>query len=240
VLWEILKNKTLDVFGQAILAYYKGDTNCIITTETNITAPDELPVAYLFRAFDTMPKIEQKALELAKGKVLDVGAGAGSHALYLQNIRKLDVTALDASQGAITVCTLEEIKNVVCSPILDYNKTKYDTILLLMNGIGIAKRKEKIKNFLIHLKSLLHTEGQLLLDSSDINYMYDKEDLEELANYYGNLKYTISYKEFSETFDWVFIDFYSLKQIALEAGFACEKIIAGEHYDYLVKLVKIA
>jgi 2-polyprenyl-3-methyl-5-hydroxy-6-metoxy-1,4-benzoquinol methylase len=72
-----------DLFGKAILDFQTNNSPKDIITETNISDADEMSVAYLFRDYNEMPKLEQKALQLAKGKVLDVGCGAGSHSLYL-------------------------------------------------------------------------------------------------------------------------------------------------------------
>jgi 2-polyprenyl-3-methyl-5-hydroxy-6-metoxy-1,4-benzoquinol methylase len=88
-----------DLFGKAILDYQTNNSPEDLITETSISEADEMSVAYLFRDFKDMPKLEQKALQLAKGKVLDVGCGAGSHALYLQE-KGLDVTAIDISENA--------------------------------------------------------------------------------------------------------------------------------------------
>lgn len=229
----------MDVFGQAILDYLSGDKTAVITTETSISEPDELPVSYLFRTYDEMPKIEQKALDLASGKVLDIGCGAGTHSLHLQNAKKMDVLALDTSKGAMEACKKQGVKQTVCQAVLNFNKGKYDTILLLMNGVGLAQNKAKLLDFLKHLKGLLTENGQILLDSSDIKYMYDKTDLEELDDYYGDLMFTISYKTLSTSFPWLFIDFENLKAMASAVNLKCEKVITGENHDYLAKLTKI-
>src|SRR5690554_6971619 len=83
-----------DLFGKAMLDYVTGKQPGNLWTATNISEADEMDVVYLFRSFDEMPEIEQKALKLARGKVLDVGCGAGSHTLYLQE-KGLDVLAID-------------------------------------------------------------------------------------------------------------------------------------------------
>jgi cyclopropane fatty-acyl-phospholipid synthase-like methyltransferase len=135
-----------------------------------------MSVAYLFRAYPEMPKLEQKALQLAKGKVLDVGCGAGSHSLYLQNELNLDVTAIDISKNVIKACELRGLKNCKVSDVLDLDTSeKFDTILLLMNGTGIFGKMNHIPTFLKKLKSLLNEDGQILIDSSDLIYMYDQD-----------------------------------------------------------------
>src|SRR5699024_10036971 len=135
-----------------------------IKTETNISGVDTLPTAYLFRDFEEMPKAEQIAMQLSKGKVLDVGCAAGSHSLDLQN-KGLEVHALDISQKAIEICKLRGINQAYEASLLDWNKTKYDTILLMMNGTGIFESFESVPKFLKHLKNILSPGGQILIDS---------------------------------------------------------------------------
>src|SRR5690606_10444833 len=119
-----------------------------IFTSTNISEEDELPLPYLFRDYDAMPKIEQKALDLAQGKVLDVGCGAGSHSLYLQE-KGLQVKAIDVSRCAIEVTRKRGVKNAALLTILDETET-FDTILLMMNGTGIFKELSQVPNYLKH------------------------------------------------------------------------------------------
>ena len=160
-----------DLMGRAIWDYYHNVDPEDLQTGTTISELDELPVDYLFRDFDAMNKIEQKALKLASGKVLDIGAGAGSHSLYLQNERHLEVTALDISPKSIEVCKLRGIKNAVAENMLQFSEGNFDTILLLMNGTGIFQSLNVIDIYLKKLYSLLSAKGQILVDSTDILYM---------------------------------------------------------------------
>ena len=166
-----------DLFGKAILDYQTNNLPEDLITETSISEADEMPVSYLFRTYNEMPELEQKALQLAKGNVLDVGCGAGSHTLELQNERKLDVTAIDISENAVRACQLRGIENVKVANILDLDEeNKFDTILLLMNGTGIFGTLKETDKYLQKLKSLLKEEGQILIDSSDIIYMFDEDE----------------------------------------------------------------
>ena len=171
----------LDLFGKAILDFQTNSSPQNIITETNISEADEMDVAYLFRNYIEMPKIEQKALQLCKGKILDIGCGAGSHSLYLQE-KGFDVTAVDISENAIKACELRGIKKAKVEDVLDIqivsdsHQNKFDTILLLMNGTGIFGNLLETPKYLQKLKSLLHADGQILIDSSDIIYMYDEND----------------------------------------------------------------
>ncbi|WP_286966303.1 class I SAM-dependent methyltransferase [Flavobacterium sp. UBA4854] len=231
-----------DLFGKAIFDFYTKNSPEDIITETSISEEDEMSVEYLFRSYNEMPKIEQKALQLAKGKILDVGCGAGSHALSLQNERNLEVTAIDISKKAIETCRLRGIKNAKVENVLDFEGEKFDTILLLMNGTGIFGQLKNCNKYLSKLKSLLNPDGQILIDSSDIIYMFDEDEdggkwIPSENDYYGELVFNISYKgEKEEPFDWLYLDYNTLQNAAIANGFNCELILEGEHYDYLAKL----
>lgn len=231
-----------DLFGKAILDYQTNNSPEDLITETSISEADEMSVAYLFRSYNEMPKLEQKALQLAKGKVLDVGCGAGSHVLELQNERKLEVTAIDISENAVKACQLRGINNLKVENILDLDiENKYDTILLLMNGTGIFGTLNETAKYLQKLKSLLNDGGQILIDSSDIIYMFDEdEDGGKWIpgdGYYGELTFTVQYKgETEETFPWLYLDYNTLQNAAIDNGLQCELIMEGEHFDYLARL----
>lgn len=232
-----------DLMGQAIHEYYHNENPEDLQTETSISELDELPVEYLFRDFKEMNAIEQQALELAKGKVLDIGAGAGSHALYLQNERNLDVVALDISPKSVEVCQLRGIKKAVCENMLHFSGETFDTILLLMNGTGIFQSLSNIDTYLKKLYSLLNEEGQILIDSTDILYMFDRDEedggvLIPAGGYYGELDYVVHYKgESEDPIKWLYLDFNTLKNAAEYNGFRIEKVLQ-EDDSYLAKLTK--
>lgn len=235
-----------DLFGKAILDYQTNTTPAPLLTSTSISEEDEMDVAYLFRPYDLMPNIEQKALQTAFGKVLDVGCGAGSHALSLQNDRNLDVTAIDISENAVEVCALRGVLITKVVDILDLDsEVKYDTILLLMNGTGIFQTLTKVPVYLQKLKSLLAPDGQILIDSSDLIYMFDDdEDGGKWIpgdGYYGELTFTIQYKGETELpFPWLYMDYNTLQNAAFANGLGCELICEGENYDYLAKLTHLS
>lgn len=231
-----------DLFGKALLDFYNKNYTEDLITSTNISGEDKLPLPYLFRHYSEMPKLEQMALELAKGHVLDVGCGSGSHSLYLQQ-KGLDVKAIDISEGSVSVAKGRGVKHVELKALLDETDT-FDTILLLMNGTGIFEELSQMSKYLTHLKSLLKPKGQILIDSSDIQYMYEDDDgglwIDTNANYYGELDYFLSYKGKNEApMKWLYLDFERL-QLACEAvGLQCEKVMDGEHFDYLAKITEL-
>ena len=232
----------LDLFGKAILDFQTNNNPENIITQTSISDSDEMNIAYLFRDFNKMPKLEQKALQLANGKVLDVGCGAGSHSLYLSETKKLEVLSIDISENAIKTCELRGVKNAKAINILDLdaNVEKFDTILLLMNGTGIFETISKTKKYFDKLKSLLNKNGQILIDSSDLIYMYDEDEIEEIKNsekYYGEIDFTIQYKnEPEKPIPWLYLDFPLLEKLALKSGFVCKKLIEGKNFDYLAQI----
>ncbi len=228
-----------DIFGKALLDYYNGNHTENIITSTNISEDDEMPIGFLFRDYKGMSKLEHKALELAKGRVLDVGCGAGIHSLYLQE-KGFDVKAIDVSVGAIEVAKKLGVKNAELIGILDETE-KFDTILLMMNGTGIFEELSKTPHYLRHLKSLLNPGGQIIADSTDIKYMYEDDDggywMDLNANYYGELDYMLSYKgENGKLITWLYLDFDTFATASKEAGLECELVMEGEHYDYLARI----
>ena len=234
-----------DLFGKAILDFQTNNSPEDLITETSISEEDEMSIEYLFRTYNEMPKLEQKALQLAKGKILDVGCGAGSHSLYLQNERNLEVYSIDISPNAIEACNQRGLKNTQVQNILEMDsdnpENKFDTILLLMNGTGIFGTLKETTSFLQKLKSLLKPDGQILIDSSDIIYMFDNDEdggkWIPSNGYYGELTFTIRYKnEKEDEFPWLYLDYNTLQNAAFANGLKSELIIEGEHYDYLAKL----
>ena len=230
-----------DLFGKAILDFQTNNNPENIITETSISSADEMSVDYLFRSYLQMPKIEQKALELCFGRILDVGCGAGSHSLYLQNNKNLDVLPIDISANAIEACKLRGLNNTANINVLDLENQKFDSILLLMNGTGIFETLENVSKYLQKLKSLLNKDGQILIDSTDLIFMYDDDEKDFLKNsseiYYGQIMFSISYKnEIEEPFPWLYLDFETLQNLANKNKLQCQMILEGENYNYLARL----
>lgn len=229
-----------DIFGKALLDFQSGNYVEDIRTYSSLDEEDFIPLPHLFRSFENMPKIEQVAIENCQGKVLDIGCGAGSHSLHLQQ-KGFEVTALDNSLGAITVCEQRGLQNVVHSDIMNYSTGKFDTLLLLMNGIGIVGGLSHLSDFLRHAAKLLSPTGCVLLDSSDIIYMFETENgdygLSNTGSYYGEVGFTMEYKgEKSNILKWLYVDFNTLCSSAEKSGYTCEMLFEGNHYDYLAKL----
>lgn len=231
-----------DVFGTALWEYHKSPGQQDLITWTSLTDKDPVPLSYFFRTYDQMPPIEKKALQLSQGKILDIGCGAGSHSLFLQNQKKLEVIGLDNSAGAIRSAKERGLLKTVHQSIFDYPTKTFDTILMLMNGIGICERLEKLEILLRKLKKLLNPDGQILLDSSDLIYLFDEtpegEKIIPAEGYYGELEYGIQYQDQIETFPWLYIGYDLLKHSVQSSGLTIELILEGENWDYLARLTR--
>ncbi|MFH6602191.1 class I SAM-dependent methyltransferase [Maribacter algicola] len=231
----------MDIMGMALLDYQNGKYTEDIITYSSLDEQDIIPLPHFFRRFHEMPAIEQKALKLCRGTILDIGCGAGSHSLYLQE-ENFEVTALDNSKGAIETCRQRGIRNVHLENFYDFKGERFDTVLLLMNGLGLAEKLDRLDRFLSHIKTLINQNGQVIVDSSDIIYMFDEDEdggrwLPDTKGYYGEVEFVMEYKgEKSDPFWWLYCDFNTLERAATANALNCELIIQGEHYDYLARL----
>ena len=235
--------KEHDPMGQAMYHYFHFNDMTSIKVNTNITEGEELPVSYLFRKYSEMPFLEKEALRLVKGKVLDVGAGSGAHSLYLQD-NGLDVTSIDISELSCELMKEQGLKNVICKDIWTMETEAYDTIMFMMNGIGLVKNLEGLQFFLDYIKNLLFPKGQIILDSSDIKYMFYDDEGGLLVNinsaYYGELEYQITYKHYNaDPFPWLFVDFDRLRNIAVKCDWNIELIYEDDHFHYLARLTLV-
>ena len=231
-----------DIFGAAITDYFHNPGNQKVKVHSPNFEDDEISVAHLFRTYTCMPKLEQVALKLCKGHVLDIGCGAGSHSLYLQQQTSCKVSAIDISTGAIQIATSRGLANAAVRSFYDYDGQSFDTLLLLMNGAGIIGTLSNTETFFSQVRKQMQPNGQLLLDSSDISYIYKEEDggfwIDTTVGYYGEIRYKISYKDQeSSWFDWLFIDFHTLKCAAQANGFSCELVYQGIHQEYLARII---
>lgn len=233
---------TSDPIGQAILDYAKLRKPFDIIVSSDLCDDDIIPIEVLFRNESQMPELELCALDQCKGHVLDIGAGAGVHALALQD-RGFKVQAIDVSLGAVAYMSQNGL-NAQCIDLYKLPTSRtYDTILSLMNGMGLAKSLENLDVFLKKIYELLSPGGRFIADSTDVKYLYEDEDgsywLDLNAAYYGNFKFKMQYKKISgPEFEWLYIDYDTLHEHALACGFKCRRAFAVED-NYLAILEKI-
>jgi SAM-dependent methyltransferase len=230
-----------DLLGMALNDFYSGDRKAKILVHSPDFEVDEIPVSVYFRDYQAMPDIEKHALQLCSGRILDVGAGAGSHCLYLQKMGK-DITALDISGGACEVMKQRGVQKIIQGNIFDYDEKKYDSLLMMMNGIGICGNIEILDNFLAQLPRLLVPGGQLIFDSTNLIYLYqDEHKLAEIDindRYFGEIQFRLEYENyFTPSFDWIYIDFDTLSWMVERKGMTAEKILEGDNYHYLARIL---
>ena len=219
-----------DAIGQAISDYAtKPNQAAKISVHSPDFDTDFIPVSYLFRKYNEMPVLEQKALDICKGKILDVGAGSGCHSSYLKS-KGFDVTAVETSPLASKYLKTQGIRTFNTSVYDFFTDEKYDTILLLMNGLGIAENVKNLQNLMNKLTGLLSGNGQILVDSSDLRYLSDTEEITTIT-------YQMQYKNYlTEPFEWLYLSYESLSFLVKMYGYNIEKIADGNHYDYLAKI----
>lgn len=226
--------------GAAIYDYHRNGKADTLVVRSSMFDDDEIPVADLFRGFADMPALECAALQLAQGRILDVGAGAGCHSLALHQMGK-DVVAIDISPLSVEVMKERGVDARLVNFYDESFNEKFDTVLMLMNGTGIMGNLDNVKAFFKALKRLLNPGGKVYIDSSDLRYLYEEEDgslmIDLAGDYYGQLDYQMQYKDVEgEPFDWLYLDFNTLAYYAEENGFKAEVLFEGEHYDYLAGL----
>ncbi len=235
-----------DLLGQALLAYQRGHADAYLTVQCNVATDEPLPAAYFFRDLLQMPELERRALDECRGRVLDLGAGAGCHSLELQR-RGLPVRAVDVSAGAVQVMSERGVQDVARHDLFDPKPATalpYDTILLLMNGLGLAGTLEGLDRFLAHARTLLAPDGQILGMSSDVRYLYEDEDGAIVLNlngpYYGEVEYTLRYQgQTGEPFPWLFLEAALLEDAAAAAGYRADFLDEDEQGQYLVRLTLV-
>ena len=230
-----------DPMGAASADYFHKGRAAKLRVFSSQFEEDEIPAEQLFRTFDEMPPLEQEALCLASGKILDCGAGSGCHALALQDMGK-EVEAIDISPLSVEIMQKRGIRQAYQINLFDENYLqKFDTILMLMNGSGIIGKLENMGAFFTKMKQLLNPGGCIYMDSSDLRYLFEDEDgsflVDLAAGYYGEIDFRMQYKQIKgEPFDWLYVDFQTLSYYAAENGFKVELVHEGEHYDYLACL----
>lgn len=224
----------MDIYGNALLDFHRTGKADILWLHNSYDEPEEMPIEVFFRGEDDMPEIELKALGLCKGKVLDVGAGVGSHSLFLDQ-KKIEVTAIDISPIAVQIMQERGVKTPQLQDFFQV-KEKYDTLLFMMNGIGLTGTLQGFEDFLANAKQILNTKGQLLFDSSDISYLYD--DMPMPTNqYFGEISYCYEYKkQKGNWFNWLYIDPTTLQRLSKQHGWNCKIVYHDEDDQYLARL----
>jgi len=220
----------MDIWGAALWDYHSGDRQHALFMETSYGPTEKVPLEEFYRTDLTFNKLELYALELCQGTVLDIGAGAGAHSLQLQS-SGLTVEALEYSPGACKVMKDRGVDHIIMGDFWQHQAKHYQTLLLLMNGAGMGGTLKRLDDFLITLRSWISGSGQILMDSCDVQYLFDQTNPGD-PDYYGNLTYKYVYRQQNgKPFPWLFVDFDNLKTKAHACGLQSQLLYQdGAHY----------
>mgnify|MGYP001236462048 CR=1 FL=1 len=230
-------NKYSDVYGEVLSDFLQdGTLTSPLLLHGSYGYTEDMPVDVFFREEEDFPEQELIALYLCDGRVLDIGAGVGRHSLYLQN-RGFDVTALEISEMTCAIMRQRGVKQVLHQDLFLLNGVKYDTLLLLMNGIGLVQTIDGLRHFLQFAKTLLTECGQILFDSSDISYLYEDGRVPKPTHYFGEIGYQYEYKgKKGKPFKWLYIDQETLIKIAHEENWVVQILYEDDEDQYLARM----
>jgi SAM-dependent methyltransferase len=229
--------------GRALLDYHRGATAARITVHTDLWQDEVTPVEDFYRPDEQqLPRLEKIALDLCRGRTLDLGAGAGRHALELQR-RGLEVTAADLSPEAVEVMRERGVADARRGGLEELTGERFDTIVLLMHGIGLVGTLEGLVRFLSQVPSHLQKDGQVIFDSAHLGLVMPEhfdDGLEQWRAggiYPGVVEYRLSYEGTEgKAYPWLFIDPVTLANRTEAANLQLEIVTRGERGSYLARL----
>lgn len=228
-------------YGLSLLDYVSGNKSAVVS----VIRDDGWAAPLAASAFFRDPRghqIEAIALDLARGRVLDVGAGTGIHSKYLQD-NGLSVCAIDVSQEAVQIMRERGVADVRQADIMSFKDEKFDTILMMGHGIGVVENVSGLDLFLSSVNRLLTPRGQVLLTSVDIRCGTEPKDLAyqqqntEAGRYFGEIRMRIQYGDITGPLcGWLHVDAETLTEHARQFGWNCEVMHRQDDGNYLAKL----
>ena len=227
---------------QAMRAYHRGDRDASLVVYDDYER-DEVPVAYFFRQEEEFPELEQVALRHCRGRVLDVGAGSGCHTLALQE-RGLEVTAIEVLPGLVEILRERGVRDARVATWMDLEAEPFDTVLMMMNGLGLAETLPGLQGFFRDARRLVKPDGQVLAGSTDVRvYMEAKagqsgRPVRPDGRYLGELHFQLEFQgRKGPPFGQLYVDPETLGQYARREGWSCELLLAPDEYGhYLARL----
>lgn len=226
-----------DLHGAALLDCYRGDRAATLVCHQD-GARDDVPAAFWLR--DEPDLLETMALNLCRGRVLDLGAGAGLHALELQR-RGLEVTAIDISPACVAIMKDRGVCDARTADLFSFAGGPFDTIVSLCNGLDKVGRLRDLPAFFDRMRTLLAPGGMLLADSFDVRVGASPERLANMAvkalegRYFGESDLRFEYRErVTDLFSVLHVDFDTLTAAAEKAGWESQWL-AGNAGHYLFR-----
>jgi SAM-dependent methyltransferase len=238
-------NEAMKPYGLALLDFFNGDKSAKVVAQREDGLRSDMPMGVFFRAPTDFSPLEQTALALCRGEVLDVGAGTGCHSLDLQE-RGIEVWAIDISPQCVEIMSKRGVKQVQRADVFELQAGPFDTLLLMMHGLGMAANLSGLDRFLRHAHHLIKPDGQILCDSLDVRgttepiHLAYQEANRKADCYFGEIRMQFEYKgQLGPFFSWLQVDAETLTEHAQKTGWSCRIIRREENGDYLAQLLPI-
>ncbi len=239
-----MNRKAMKPQGLALLDYWEGDPGATFSMRSDDGEVMQVRAGIYFRSYPEWPEVERTAVDLCRGRVLDVGAGAGCHSLFLQQ-RGHEVTAIDILPECVQVMRERGVRDVRMEDVFRFRDDPYDTILMMMNGIGFVETLRGLERFLNTVGRLLKDDGQILFDSSDGRYDIHPEASASVPvesdrePYFGEVEMRLEYRGIIGTnFRWLYVDTDTLAHYAEKCGWNCRVVQMEADGLYLAQLEK--
>ena len=244
------KTRTLkpehDAFGQEIWAYYKGKEICeIVERDDGYFSAHQNPKVY-FSEFKDWPFIEQKAMEYVKGRVLDVGCGAGRHSLYLQE-KGFDVLGIDSSPLAVKVCELRGLKKVKVTSVqnINFKPNSFDTIIMMGGNFGLLGNIETARRLLKRFHRITSENAIMIAETRDPYKTDNPSHLEyqklnrKRGRMSGQIRIRVRFeKTATKWFDWLMVSHEEMQELLKGTEWIVSEFIDSEDSSYVAIIRK--
>lgn len=233
------------VYGAALEAFARGDHDAVLTLERDDGFVSDVPVRVFFQGPGDWFPIETLALGRCRGRVLDVGAGAGRHSLWLQEHGHL-VTAIDVSAAAVAIMRESGLRDARLLDVWDLNEGSFDTVIILGRSIGIAADLEGLDRLLVRLRGLLAAQGRILLTSLDVSKSQDsahatyREANVHDGRYAGEIRFRERFGDLlGPVVRWLYIDPIALERAGRRCGLSVQVLRMEPDGNYLAELERV-
>ncbi len=237
-----------DAYGKQLLAQYHSQTATaeIIERDDGYIGPGSEPGMY-FRDYKQWSRLERRAIKFARGRILDIGCGAGRHALHLQQ-EGFDVTGIDNSPGAVKVCGLRGLKKTLVRPITEVNKFRpksFDAILMFGNNFGLFGSAIGAKRILKKLTRITTSDARIIAGTRNPYKTSDPDHLEyhqwnkRRGRMPGQIRVRVRFgKIIGQWFDYLFVSPEEMEDILRNTDWQIERFIGLEEANYFAILRK--
>lgn len=237
-----------DAYGQQLLAqYYSREATAEIIERDDLYIDTGSDAGTYFSEYRQWSPLEKRAVKLAKGRVLDVGCGAGRHALYLQE-KGSDVTGIDNSPGAIKVCKLRGLKKAMVRPIDEIDKFKvnsFDTIQMFGNNFGLFGNRKNARKILKKMARITSPEARIIAEtlnpyktdnSFHLPYLRANRRRGRMG---GQIKMRVRFgKTIGEWFDYLFVSPVEMQEIIGDSDWQIEEFLDAQEANYIAVIKK--